>query len=182
MLSISQSIYPMCTYFVYVCSYYNQSYCLFVILFKSILFPWQDFLIKCTQAYNLGTKHRGDLAQIRLVHLWIHKYFTDDSSVNFSTRIFFIFFKNVAKNEERPCLEKYRWVVRKVLIVRQVNSAKVNITNFVSSFWIALFYNKWIVLTNNIITRAKKSWGKKSYWFVLSMSKLDYCHTARVHL
>ena len=46
--------------------------------------------------------------QIHLVHLWIHKYFMDDSSVNFHDKVFLHFWKkNWQKMKENLVMEIY---------------------------------------------------------------------------
>ena len=44
------------------------------------------------------------LGRIHLPQLQIHKYFTDDSSINVHDKVFLHFFTNLAKIEEKPCL------------------------------------------------------------------------------
>ena len=53
-------------------------------------------------SYNPGFSHVL-LGQIRLPHLRIHKYFTDDSSVNFLDKVFLHFLSNSCKKNK----EKY---------------------------------------------------------------------------
>ena len=43
------------------------------------------------------------LGWIHLPHLWIHKYFTNDTSINFHDKVFLHFSKKLAENEEKPC-------------------------------------------------------------------------------
>ena len=57
----------------------------------------------CSKSCGTGWQQVNDFGRIHLTHLWIRKYFTDDSSVNFHDKVFLHFLKKMAKNEEKPC-------------------------------------------------------------------------------
>ena len=73
---------------------------------RGLTSPWENFFSfspvdsRMDFIFLLLQNHYG---QIHLVHLWIHKYLMDYSSVNFHDKFFLHFLLKFRKNEEKTC-------------------------------------------------------------------------------
>ena len=84
---------------------------LYIIMLHSMIIVWYEKTL-CTCHW---TRIMEGLWQIHLPHLRIHKYFTDDSFVNFPDKFFFILGKIWQKMKKNLVMEIYGWVICKVL-------------------------------------------------------------------
>ena len=74
--------------------------------------PWVTFYIRWSNIKGLSMVK----GWIHLVHLWIRKYFTDDSSVISMTSFVSIFCWFFSKKWRKKLVMVYGWVVHKVLM------------------------------------------------------------------
>ena len=100
-----------------------------------------------------------DYGRIHLVHLWIHKYFTDDSSVNFHDKFFLHFLlkfrkkwrKNLSWKFTDESSIKYLWIRKWTRWIRpkyiQIGLWINQLLEYENYFRAIFFWPNWIKIT-----------------------------------